>query len=463
MNANVSASANSLSAQTARAERRHAERPHSGEAASTSPFTAVLQQAQGASSDALEDKPKGPGLKPLEGDAASGGQTPEAMTAPRTQEGPPDSSWWSLNLPGMTAFSVPDPATAAEKGAEPARASADEHDAEEDSPVARGAGPGGRARARNSVGRSSDGPGSTARGNPTGGDAQKADTESSRDGASSGGQPGRGSRSDEPIQAVAGAARETGADPSANPANPGPGELGLASGASTPSGGEAMASAVPDGGSFASQLMTARADAGASAAASPGEVSRSSAHALLQADDPGFPGQVALKVAEWSASGVHQATLDLHPAELGPIQIHIDLEGLNASIRFGATHERTRALLDDALPALALALQSDGLSLAASQITDVVKPAQDSAALAEGRQDPAGAGGDPSAASSGSGGGQAGGQAPRPPRSDVGLSTSSGRIDAAAAWQSGVLPDGSPPAPAAALFPGGRMRLDLYA
>jgi flagellar hook-length control protein FliK len=250
------------------------------------------------------------------------------------------------------------------------------------------------------------------------------------------------------LSAVAGAADRAGQ-----------GDVGLASGAAA--GGNGAATATPDGSGFAAQLLAARAEPGARAGEVSTEPPRTTAHAVLQADDPGFPGQVALKVAEWSASGVQQATLDLHPAELGPIQIHIDLDGQNASVRFGAAHERTRALLDDALPALALALQSDGLSLAASQVTDVVKPAEQGAGLSDGRGAFGASGGDLSGASGDAGSGQGRGQAPPPPLSDVGLSTSSGR-SGAVAWQS--LPrSGVGAAPAAAAHSDGRLRLDLYA
>jgi flagellar hook-length control protein FliK len=137
-----------------------------------------------------------------------------------------------------------------------------------------------------------------------------------------------------------------------------------------------------------------------------------SPEAVLQAsvatpvDDPGFGNAVMRRVSDLAGQGVQQATLDLNPAEMGPIRIHLALHGVQARIDFRAAHEHTRGLLEAALPALAAALQDDGLRLAHASVAGLADPA----ALG----DPAGAAGpapgDPGGAM-GQGGGGAGREA----------------------------------------------------
>jgi flagellar hook-length control protein FliK len=87
-------------------------------------------------------------------------------------------------------------------------------------------------------------------------------------------------------------------------------------------------------------------------------------------EQPGFGAAVMMKVGALAADGVQQATLTLNPAELGPIQVRIAMEGQQATIDFGAAHGHTRELLEAALSSLATALQGDGLHLASARVSD---------------------------------------------------------------------------------------------
>jgi flagellar hook-length control protein FliK len=126
---------------------------------------------------------------------------------------------------------------------------------------------------------------------------------------------------------------------------------------------------------FASQLAALAAgapppDAAAAVNAVPGE-----AFVQTPVGSPGFGDEVMVKVAAFSLDGVQEAQLHLNPAELGPIQVRIALDGTQARIDFGAATDSTRALLEQALPALAEALQADGLQLAASSVASEVSEA----------------------------------------------------------------------------------------
>lgn len=61
--------------------------------------------------------------------------------------------------------------------------------------------------------------------------------------------------------------------------------------------------------------------------------------------------------------GLDSASLKVTPANLGPIEVRIDLHGSNASVWFGAAHEDTRAALEQSLPQLREMFANHGLSL----------------------------------------------------------------------------------------------------
>lgn len=91
-------------------------------------------------------------------------------------------------------------------------------------------------------------------------------------------------------------------------------------------------------------------------------------------DHPGFGEAVGVTISQMARNGVHEARLQLNPAELGPVSVHIAVNGQEARIDLGAAHAQTRAMLDASLPALTEAFRADGLVLAASQVSDWQDP-----------------------------------------------------------------------------------------
>lgn len=78
---------------------------------------------------------------------------------------------------------------------------------------------------------------------------------------------------------------------------------------------------------------------------------------------PGFAPGLAAQVNFLLDSGLQQAQLRLHPADLGPIQIQLSLSAQTADISFSAASSITRESITDALPALREMLASQGLAL----------------------------------------------------------------------------------------------------
>jgi hypothetical protein len=62
-----------------------------------------------------------------------------------------------------------------------------------------------------------------------------------------------------------------------------------------------------------------------------------------------------------SGDGSHSLTVALHPAELGPVNLHVRLVGDVMTIQLASTSESARDALRDALPQLHQELQAAGL------------------------------------------------------------------------------------------------------
>ena len=86
--------------------------------------------------------------------------------------------------------------------------------------------------------------------------------------------------------------------------------------------------------------------------------------------ETGFGQDVSRQIVYLAKTGVQSAQLSLQPAELGPVSVSIQMNGLQASLVISASHAATRAALQDALPHLSELFQSSGLQLTGAQVGD---------------------------------------------------------------------------------------------
>jgi flagellar hook-length control protein FliK len=76
-----------------------------------------------------------------------------------------------------------------------------------------------------------------------------------------------------------------------------------------------------------------------------------------------FASNLGSQLSVLVRDGIEHAQLKLNPAEMGPIEVRIRLDGTQAQVDFSAAHALTRQALQDAVPALASALLDNGLTL----------------------------------------------------------------------------------------------------
>jgi flagellar hook-length control protein FliK len=88
----------------------------------------------------------------------------------------------------------------------------------------------------------------------------------------------------------------------------------------------------------------------------------------LALNQPAFADELGAQVAMWTRQGVQQAELRLNPAEMGPVQVRIRLDGEQAQVQFVADAAATRDALQAALPELRLALADEGLQLTGADV-----------------------------------------------------------------------------------------------
>lgn len=136
------------------------------------------------------------------------------------------------------------------------------------------------------------------------------------------------------------------------------------------------ATATPLDGAPRQAAPTADADAGAPAPAwaaalqTATSAARGTDPTLPQARLSATPGsaefapQLGAQVAVLARDGVHEAQLQLNPADMGPITVQIVVDGSSARVDFQADVAATRTAIENSLPALAGALQDAGLTLA---------------------------------------------------------------------------------------------------
>ncbi len=92
---------------------------------------------------------------------------------------------------------------------------------------------------------------------------------------------------------------------------------------------------------------------------------------------PDFAQALAAQLTTLARDGVHEAQLQLNPAEMGPIAVQIVVDGSQAQVDFAATQAATRQALEASLPSLAAALQSLGLTLSGGGVFEQGSAARD--------------------------------------------------------------------------------------
>ena len=111
-------------------------------------------------------------------------------------------------------------------------------------------------------------------------------------------------------------------------------------------------------------------------ATAPGAPAPTVAEARLQASpgSPEFAPALGAQLNVFLRDGIQHARLHLHPAELGPLTVQIQLDGATAQVRLAAEHPLTRQALEQAMPTLAGTLRESGLTLTGGGVFE--QPAQ---------------------------------------------------------------------------------------
>ena len=87
-----------------------------------------------------------------------------------------------------------------------------------------------------------------------------------------------------------------------------------------------------------------------------------------QLNDPRWSQQLGERVV-WLARGeIQNAQININPAQLGPIQINISLNGDQMSAHFVAAHQEVRQALEDAMPRLRDMLSGAGINLGQANV-----------------------------------------------------------------------------------------------
>jgi len=123
-------------------------------------------------------------------------------------------------------------------------------------------------------------------------------------------------------------------------------------------------------------------------------------HAEVRADigSKEFAPALGSQLSVLVRNGIEHAQLKLNPAEMGPIEVRISIDGQQAQVDFSAAQAHTRQALQDAVPALATALRESGLTLTGGGVFEQPRESRGDASApshAGGRAAPEPAGDEP--------------------------------------------------------------------
>lgn len=174
----------------------------------------------------------------------------------------------------------------------------------------------------------------------------------------------------QPVVAVATDAANAAAQPAPWPgagAGPGPGQATVTGivAPQVPPADDEFARPADEAGStpFALSLPMGQAlvPAGISAVAAP--ATPAEARLVAAPGSADFSSQLGAQLTTFVREGVQHARLHLHPAELGPVTVRIQIDGQAAQVHMAAEHALTRQALEQSMPMLAGSLREAGLTL----------------------------------------------------------------------------------------------------
>lgn len=94
-------------------------------------------------------------------------------------------------------------------------------------------------------------------------------------------------------------------------------------------------------------------------------------------------GQSMEQHVSWMLKGAHQtAELQLHPADLGPVQVVLSVENKTAELQFIAREPAVREALQNELPRLRDMLAESGIQLGQASVSAEQQPRDDTAQAA---------------------------------------------------------------------------------
>ncbi|MFT4872999.1 MAG: flagellar hook-length control protein FliK [Congregibacter sp.] len=121
--------------------------------------------------------------------------------------------------------------------------------------------------------------------------------------------------------------------------------------------------------STAAGLTPASSVAGSTLPAATATTGAMAEYSLARApDDTEFPGELTARMRTLVRDGVHEARLNLHPAELGRLQVTVTTEGDLTKVAFTTETLAARDAIEQSMPRLREMLEQSGLQLAQSDV-----------------------------------------------------------------------------------------------
>ena len=88
----------------------------------------------------------------------------------------------------------------------------------------------------------------------------------------------------------------------------------------------------------------------------------------LPLNHPQWQDAFAARIAWQAKDGLQHVSLNIHPAELGPVEVRLSVKDGDVNAQFSTAHGNVRQVIEDALPKLREILSQSGLNLANANV-----------------------------------------------------------------------------------------------